>query len=110
MWQSQIFISQNTSVAAPPISDVCVIYCIGENCSTTECRPVSGAFRIDNITSGVNYNISVSLRNDFGESGQTTALYGECIGNKANERAQVAIIFGWIVDVYIRIPGHIVLL
>jgi len=34
-------------------------------------------FRIDNIVNGTSYNISVSLRNDFGESGQTTALYGE---------------------------------
>ena len=72
-----LYISQNTSVAAPPISDVCVNYCIGENCTTTECRPVSGAFRINNITFGESYSVNVSLMNEFGQSGQTTALYGE---------------------------------
>ena len=62
----------------PPITDICVNYCTGDNC-TYECRPMSGnnPFRIDNIVNGTNYTISVSLRNDFGQSGQTTALYGE---------------------------------
>ena len=39
--------------------------------------PGNDPFRIENIVNGTSYNISVSLRNDFGESGQTTALYGE---------------------------------
>ena len=73
----QTFTSQNTNVAAPAISDACVSYCIGENCTMTECRPVPDPFRIDNITFGESYNVSVSLRNGFGQSGQTTALYGE---------------------------------
>ena len=62
----------------PPITDICVNYCT-DSC-TEECRPMSGnnPFRIDNIVNGTNYTISVSLRNDFGQSGQTTPeLYGE---------------------------------
>ena len=61
----------------PPITDICVNYCT-DNC-TYECRPMSGnnPFVINNIVNGTNYTISVSLRNDFGQSGQTTALYGE---------------------------------
>ena len=34
-------------------------------------------FRIDNITNGATYNVNISLRNDFGQSGQATELYGE---------------------------------
>ena len=63
----------------PPITDICVNYCT-DNC-TFECRPMSGnnPFRIPNIVNGTNYTISLSLRNDFGQSGQTTPkLYGEC--------------------------------
>ena len=46
----------------------------------SECHPVSGnnSFRINNIVRGENYAVSLSLRNDFGRSGQTTSeLYGE---------------------------------
>ena len=39
--------------------------------------PGNDPFRIENIVNGTNYNINASLRNDFGESGQTTDLYGE---------------------------------
>ena len=36
-------------------------------------------FRINNIVRGTTYNISLSLRNDFGQSGETAPqLYGEC--------------------------------
>ena len=62
----------------PPITDICVNYCT-DNC-TFECRPMSGnnPFRINNIVNGTNYTISLSLRNDFAQSGQTTPeLYGE---------------------------------
>ena len=34
-------------------------------------------FRINSIVPGTNYTISLSLRNSFGQSGQTTTLYGE---------------------------------
>ena len=35
-------------------------------------------FRINNIVPGENYTISVSLRNDFGQSGESASqLYGE---------------------------------
>lgn len=73
-----IFSSQDTSVAAPQTTDVCVNYCIQDNC-TDECRPMSdnNPFRINNIVNGTNYTISLSLRNSFGQSGQTTGLYGE---------------------------------
>ena len=70
-----LFTSQSNNVAAPQITDVCVNYCTEENW-TSECSDDS-PFRINNITTGSAYNISVSLRNDFGESGQTTAVYGE---------------------------------
>ena len=73
-----IFSPQDTSVAAPQTTDVCVNYCIQDNC-TDECRPMSDnyPFRINNIVNGTNYTISLSLRNSFGQSGQTTGLYGE---------------------------------
>ena len=70
-----LFTSQNNSVAAPQIREICVNYCTEGNC-TSECS-ANNPFRINNITTGAIYNVSVSLRNDFGESGQTTALYGE---------------------------------
>ena len=65
----------------PPIRFVCFVYCIGDNCTSSDCVSVSGnnPFRTDTIVNGTSYNISVSLMNDFGESGQTTALYGEGI-------------------------------
>ena len=58
-------------------SEACVIYCIGDNCMSSDCCAVSGnnPFCVDNIVNGISYNISVSLRNNFGQSGQTTALY-----------------------------------
>jgi len=34
-------------------------------------------FRIDNITNGATYNVNISLRNNFGRSGQATEIYGE---------------------------------
>jgi len=34
-------------------------------------------FRINNIVPGANYTISLSLRNSFNQSGQTTTFYGE---------------------------------
>ena len=71
----QLFTSQNNSVAAPRITQVCVTYCTEGNC-TSECSD-DNPFRINSITTGSAYNVSVSLRNDFGESGQTTDLYGE---------------------------------
>ena len=77
MFASQSPMSNNMLTAA--VTDICVNYCTEGNC-TDECRPVSGnnPFRIDNIVNGTNYNISLSLRNDFGQSGQTTpGLYGE---------------------------------
>ena len=73
-----MFTSQNTSIAEPPITEVCV-NCIGDNC-TFECHNASSnnPFRINNIVNGTNYTISLSLRNDFGQSRQTTPeLYGE---------------------------------
>ena len=40
--------------------------------------PGNDPFRINNIVNGT-YNISLSLRNDFGQSGETAPeLYGEC--------------------------------
>ena len=62
------------------ITGVCVNYCTGNSC-TDECRLASSnnPFRIDNIVNGTNYTISLSLRNDFAQSRQTTPeLYGEC--------------------------------
>ena len=72
------FSSQHTGVAAPQTTDVCVNYCTEGNC-TDECCPVSdnNPFRVNNIVPGANYTISLSLRNSFGQSGQTTTLYGE---------------------------------
>ena len=74
----QMFALQNTSVIMPAITEVCV-NCSGDNC-TYECRPVSGnnPFRINNIVPGENYTVSLSLRNDFGRSGESVPqLYGE---------------------------------
>ena len=62
-------------MAAPQITEVCVNYCTEGNC-TSECSD-DNPFRININTTGSTYNVSVSLRNDFGESGQTTTLYGE---------------------------------
>ena len=62
----------------PPVTEVCV-NCTGANC-TLECRPVSGnnPFRINNIAPGENYTISLTLSNDFGQSGESTPeLYGK---------------------------------
>ena len=62
----------------PAITEVC-INCTRDNC-TYECHPVSGnnPFRINNVVSGINYTISLSLRNDFGQSGESAPkLYGE---------------------------------
>ena len=62
----------------PPAREVCV-NCIGVNCMS-ECRPVSGnnPFHINNIVNGTNYTVSLSLRNDFGRSGESAPeLYGE---------------------------------
>ena len=58
------------------------MYCT-DNCMSSDCRSVSGnnPFRINNIVNGTSYNISLLLRNDFGESGQTTALYSEGINS-----------------------------
>ena len=61
------------------ITVVCVNYCTGNSC-TDKCRLASSnnPFHIDNIVNGTNYTISLSLRNDFGQSRQTTPkLYGE---------------------------------
>ena len=64
----------------PPIRFVCFVYCIGDNCTSSSCATAdNNPFRTDTIVNGTSYNISVSLRNDFAESGQTTALYGEGI-------------------------------
>ena len=46
----------------------------------SECRPVSGnnPFRISNIVPGANYTVSLSLRNELGQSGESDhMLYGE---------------------------------
>ena len=46
----------------------------------SECHPVSGnnPFRINNLVRGANYNISLSLRNSFGQSGESDRMsYGE---------------------------------
>ena len=64
----------------PTINKVCVVYCTGDNCTSSDCVSVSGnnPFLINNIVNGTSYNISVSLRNDFGQSRQNTPeLYGE---------------------------------
>ena len=70
-------------VIVPEVSEVCFIYCAGDNCTSSDCRPVSGnnntPFRINNTVNGTTYTVNISLGNDFGQSGQTTALYGECI-------------------------------
>ena len=77
-----MFASQDhteNSMLTLPLRDICVKYCIGDIC-TDECRPVSGnrPFRINNIVNGTNYTVSLSLRNDFGQSGQTTPeLFGK---------------------------------
>ena len=65
----------------PVISEVCFVYCAGDNCTSPDCRPESGnnPFRISNTVNGTTYSVNISLRNDFGQSGQTTTLYGECI-------------------------------
>ena len=54
------------------ITGVCINYCTGNSC-TDECRLASSnnPFRIDNIVNGTNYTISLSLRNDFGQSAWT---------------------------------------
>ena len=62
----------------PAITEVCV-NCTRDNC-TYECRPVSGnnPFHINNVVSGINYTISLSLRNGFGQSEESAPeLYGE---------------------------------
>ena len=61
------------------VTDVCVNYCIEGNC-TSECRngSTNNPFRINNIVNGTNYTVSLSLRNDFGQSGESApVLYGE---------------------------------
>ena len=46
--------------------------------SVVLCLHGNNPFRINNIVNGTNYTISVSLRNDFGQSGESTPeLYGE---------------------------------
>ena len=73
-----LFAPQNTGGAEPAVTTVCV-NCIGNNCMS-ECRPVSGnnPFQINNIVPGANYTISLSLRNNFGQSGESAPeLYGE---------------------------------
>ena len=67
------------SMPTLPLRDICVNYCTGDNC-TDECRSILGnrPFRINNIVNGTNYTVSLSLRNDFGQSGQTTPeLFGK---------------------------------
>ena len=74
----QLFAPQNTGGAEPAVTTVC-INCIGVNCMS-ECRPVSGnnPFRINNIVRGANYTVSLSLRNSFGQSGESDRVsYGE---------------------------------
>ena len=79
-----MFASQNppgNNMLTARITDICVNYCIEGNC-TYECRPMSGnnPFRIDNIVNGTSYNISLSLRSNFGQSGQTIPeLYGKAL-------------------------------
>ena len=75
---SQMFAPQNTGGAEPAVTTVCVS-CIGVNCMS-ECRLVSGnnPFRINNLVRGANYTISLSLRNSFGQSGESDRMsYGE---------------------------------
>ena len=72
--------TENSMLMRPP-SDICVNYCSEGNC-TDECRSITGnqPFRINNIMNGTNYTVSLSLRNDFGQSGQTTPeLFGKAI-------------------------------
>ena len=92
------FSPQDTSVAAPQSTDVCVNYCTEGNC-TVECRHVSdnNHFRINNIVPGANYTISVSLRNSFGQSRQTTTLYGE---GKAVSAMNISIYIVYAYDFY----------
>ena len=82
----------------PTISEVCVVYCT-DNCTSSDCRSVSGnnPFRINSIVNGTSYNISLSLRNDFGESGQTTALYSE---GKAVSAINISIYMVHLYDLY----------
>ena len=56
-------------------------------------------FRIKNIVPGKNYTISLSLRNSFGQSGQTTALYGE---GKAVSAMNVSVYIMYYVFFFIR--------
>ena len=73
-----IFTTQDPGMITPPITEVCV-NCTGDNC-TFECRngSTNNPFRINNIVNGTNYTVSLSLRNDFAQSGQTAPeLYGE---------------------------------
>ena len=65
----------------PNVSEVCFVYCIGDNCSSPDCRnnPDNTPFRINNTVNGTTYTVNISLGNDFGQSGQATALFGECI-------------------------------
>ena len=64
--------TENSMLMRPP-SDICVNYCTGDYC-TDECRSIisNRPFRINNIINGTNYTVSLSLRSDFGQSGQTT--------------------------------------
>ena len=78
MWFASQNCTENSTITPPP-SDICVNYCTGGSC-TDECRPITGnqPLRINNIVKGTNYTVSLSLRNDFGESGQTTPeLFGK---------------------------------
>ena len=77
-----------------PPSDICVNFCTGDYC-TDECRSIIGnrSFRINNIINGTNYTVSLSLGNDFGQSGQTTPeLFG---------KAKVFLL--WICGVYYQV-------
>ena len=70
-----MFSSQNTTTE-PAITEVCANYCTGGNCRSY-CSS-NNPFRINNIVSGANYTISISLRNDFGQSGESNRTsYGE---------------------------------
>ena len=78
----QIYASQSppgNNILTAAVTDVCVNYCTGGNC-TSECRngSTSNPFRINNIVNGTNYTISLSLRSDFGQSGESAPeVYGE---------------------------------
>ena len=77
MFASQDHVENSMLMLLP--SDICVNYCTGDSC-TDECRSILGnqPFRINNIVNGTNYTVSLSLRNDFGQSGQTTPeLFGK---------------------------------